>query len=568
MQIKKISIKNIYAFDDVHLDFQSLNAIVGPNNSGKTNLIRLLALFEKHKTIQHLQLSRKIKLNENSPSQIILTLQLSEKESKILYSTFWQQDLQPSQISDDIKEITIGILWDDTVNESSHPSNVIIRLNNGITMQGNDLISLYYTESIDDALSNLDIPIYANNNNDTQTQFVDEHHTNPGVFENSEDFSTAFMNNSIPAELITTLRTLSLRRTTNISYDRSNPKQFIFDIFDFVDLDKENNSQTDFLDVLGKIFSNSLTLVSEIRPHPQELAKLIYNFRDNNEDEYQKLKKRFNLIYDSTFILKKTDDGRVIQILISENGKEFPLENSSSGYYAAIYLLYMIQNKENNVIFLDEPESHFHPTKLYQLGEVLSDLTIEGTNQIFMITHSPMFLNYSMLSNKNVSIAYFRKKDFSTMAKTSSEEFIPQMKSYYFDSQVFFENIALLVEGPSDEYVMKAISEAYDGIFRKHNVALVNTGGKDQLEFFIKLLIEYNIPYVGMADSDYEGISENVIILEQDLEDEVEKLGWNRRPNEKLKPEKGFEFMMKLHSENKSKIEKSIFWQIIEKVKA
>jgi len=308
-------------------------------------------------------------------------------------------------------------------------------------------------------------------------------------------------------------------------------------------------------------------LVSEIRPHPKELAKLIYNFRDHNEEEYNKLKKRFTLIYNSTFILKKSKDDQLIQLLISENKKEFPLENSSSGYYAGIYLLYMIQNKENNVIFLDEPESHFHPTKLYQLGEIFSDLTKEGTNQIFMITHSPMLLNYSMLSNKNVSIAYFRKKGRSTMAKTSSDEFVPQMKSYHFDSQVFFENVALLVEGPSDEYVMKAISEAYDGIFRKHNVVLVNTGGKDQMEFFIKLLIEYNIPYEAMADSDYSGISDNVTILDQDLEAEVEKLGWNRRPDEKLKPEKGFEFIIKLHNEDKSKIEESVFWQIIEKLK-
>ena len=45
MRIIKLKIKNFLSFQDFEIDFdKDLNVIIGPNNSGKTNIIRTLKI--------------------------------------------------------------------------------------------------------------------------------------------------------------------------------------------------------------------------------------------------------------------------------------------------------------------------------------------------------------------------------------------------------------------------------------------------------------------------------------------------------------------------------------------
>ncbi|QNB29155.1 AAA family ATPase [Klebsiella pneumoniae] len=46
MGIKSIRIKNILSFDDVYIDsFEDFNLIIGRNNSGKSNLLKVFKYF-------------------------------------------------------------------------------------------------------------------------------------------------------------------------------------------------------------------------------------------------------------------------------------------------------------------------------------------------------------------------------------------------------------------------------------------------------------------------------------------------------------------------------------------
>ena len=42
MRIESITIKNLLSFKDAKFNFKKYNVIVGPNNAGKTNLVRIL----------------------------------------------------------------------------------------------------------------------------------------------------------------------------------------------------------------------------------------------------------------------------------------------------------------------------------------------------------------------------------------------------------------------------------------------------------------------------------------------------------------------------------------------
>ncbi|AQG81790.1 hypothetical protein AWR27_22275 [Spirosoma montaniterrae] len=50
--LKRVSIQNFKSLKDVTLDLQKVNLLIGPNNSGKTNLLKALAYFVRDNTNQ------------------------------------------------------------------------------------------------------------------------------------------------------------------------------------------------------------------------------------------------------------------------------------------------------------------------------------------------------------------------------------------------------------------------------------------------------------------------------------------------------------------------------------
>ncbi|MHA1235766.1 MAG: AAA family ATPase [Promethearchaeota archaeon] len=47
MQIKKLSVMNFKSFKELNFNFKKINIILGPNNSGKSNLFRFLLLLKQ-----------------------------------------------------------------------------------------------------------------------------------------------------------------------------------------------------------------------------------------------------------------------------------------------------------------------------------------------------------------------------------------------------------------------------------------------------------------------------------------------------------------------------------------
>ena len=107
------------------------------------------------------------------------------------------------------------------------------------------------------------------------------------------------------------------------------------------------------------------------------------------------------------------------------------------------------------------------------------------------------------------------------------------------------------MEGSSDYFVQRAISDYYDGWLEKHNIVLVNCGGKNSIPIQADLHQRYGIPYHCMADSDYTGNMANVTRLEVDLEAELEKIGVECVKNKESDYVYGkmMDFLIKSHDE-------------------
>ncbi len=96
-----------------------------------------------------------------------------------------------------------------------------------------------------------------------------------------------------------------------------------------------------------------------------------------------------------------------------------------------------------------------------------------------------------------------------------------------------------MIEGASDAATFYAISDSLNSVFERYNIVVVNANGHGHIDPYIEFMTNYQIPYVAMVDSQYNGDnlpSDNFVILE----DELEAAGWQ---GQKADPDDAYNFV-------------------------
>jgi predicted ATP-dependent endonuclease of OLD family len=179
---------------------------------------------------------------------------------------------------------------------------------------------------------------------------------------------------------------------------------------------------------------------------------------------------------------------------------------------------------ENSVLVVDEPALHLHPIKIRLLSKFLRAIR----RQVIIITHSPFFMDLKLFEN-NESLIYIVKDKNDKISNIINKpaNFKLKLKPYIFNPEIFFSKICLFVEGPSDEYAIKAIDDNLNNILEKNDILVVNVGGKNNVEPYMDLIENYNLPHIIMVDGDYRRRQTiDTIKLPRDLEDVMRKIGW------------------------------------------
>lgn len=135
---------------------------------------------------------------------------------------------------------------------------------------------------------------------------------------------------------------------------------------------------------------------------------------------------KFNEICGNNLELKLMDDRRPFQkgflAYKTTNGQLVKLENIGSGYemiFSLIYSFYLSrQSGKQLIILIDEPELHLHPKIQRNLIKIL--LEFSKTSQIFITTHSPLFVKH-MLENNHIK-TFVLKKDGESIEVTGMAE--------------------------------------------------------------------------------------------------------------------------------------------------
>lgn len=579
MHLKNLRIKNLFSFKDAEFLFDKYNVIVGANNSGKTNLIRILKLFNQDNSLEYLRINKKIKLDQNETSTLSFNLELTDEETKLVLQTMFNTEIKLIHFPEQIRNITITINWNDVLNDEPTNNFVAYYFHNGLTIIRKD--SSQITFDVNNLPGKPDIKNILDEVADLSINLVIQKIHEK--FEMSGDHNIGinhiFLESMLSGKSISPyFTTEGMNRWTTvkgeISYDSRTPTKHASEIIDYVKMKKQSTISVQFSYLLIIMIKNNLILLEEIQPTYDILTQKIFELKSKKERTYVKLQTEFSEIFDGISIrvdeIGMANGQPLRKILLTENGREFELEESASGHFALIHILHEILNKPNQILVMDEPEVHFHPIKITQLTQKLRDLSESSNNQIIVISHSSKFIDYKTLDQKrhNILTSINKMGNYSQVQSTPSN-FEIHLKSHLFYPEIFFGKCTLMGEGAGDEFALRAISNYFGGIFEKYNITLIQCWGVDNVYPYIEIHKAYKIPYVAMVDKEYVKDQENVIKLSDNLEAEYKKLGWNGTG--KLK-EDAYSFMENLLQQNDglTKLKNTDIWlafhKVIEKV--
>lgn len=176
-------------------------------------------------------------------------------------------------------------------------------------------------------------------------------------------------------------------------------------------------------------------------------------------------------------------------------------------YFAAwISRQRLTKRPEKAVVFaIEEPEAHLHPHQQRMLAQYLSS-TMEG--QVLITTHSPQIVerfNNGRILRLTGSDAAGGNHALGCSANINEALAKMGYRLNAISSEVFFSNGVLLVEGPSERILYKALSYALDKDIDRLNISVLSVDGVG-FEPYVRACVELDIPFVIRTDNDIVGI--------------------------------------------------------------
>lgn len=195
----------------------------------------------------------------------------------------------------------------------------------------------------------------------------------------------------------------------------------------------------------------------------------------------------------------------------SKDFSEAPALEMGSGIQSAIVIAliqaYRELQKSGAILMIEEPEVYLHPHTRRFFYQILSGLA-EQENQIFYTTHSVEFLdlsNYQSISIVrkffNDGTKIFQPRGYQVQAGTKKElKLLTEFDSRR--NELFFARKVLVVEGQTEKYSLPFAFKLIGIDINEKGISIIDTGGKENIPFFVEILKAFQIPFVVLHDED------------------------------------------------------------------
>ena len=210
---------------------------------------------------------------------------------------------------------------------------------------------------------------------------------------------------------------------------------------------------------------------------------------------------------------KILDHYKSLDVIVRESGdfdKSSALEMGAgiqSAIVIALVQAYKELKRSGAILLIEEPEVYLHPHARRYFHALLKELAELG-NQIFYATHSTEFValpDYETIclvrKTATTGTTVNQAKDLA-IPSNSKEELKLLTQFDATRNELFFARKVLLVEGPTERFCLPYIFRLKSIDINEAGISITDTGSKEQLEFFIRILKGFSIPFVVLHDED------------------------------------------------------------------
>ncbi len=207
---------------------------------------------------------------------------------------------------------------------------------------------------------------------------------------------------------------------------------------------------------------------------------------------------------------------RNLEVFVKDAGKLFNISDVGTGTQNAIIigiLELVLKSKvaKHKLFGIEEPEAFIHPHGIRYLGSLIRSIGEDRETQIIVSTHS-----LSLVSNFEPSeIVRVNKVDGETVINQGTS--LPSAHYKRFinqdNAELFYSDVILLVEGATERHLMHNLDkfvkqdptspDSDDCNFDRINLGVIEMGSKDNILNYIKIADAFNVPYAAILDNDF-----------------------------------------------------------------
>lgn len=394
--LKQLRIQNFKSIRDVTLNLESVNLFIGPNNSGKSNILKALEFF----------------------SSIILNSENLNEVKKFTFNRRETTIIKPCAISllfeyGDEKWLYVLNVWDGKI-KMEFVEFAFYLGTNSVEISNIDILNIetwgkYFKEGI----LNSNSEVYKNSIA-RYFEFGNEFNAYSSIFirKNHMDINYSKSYESYIPGIKGSL--------TNSSFLDNTFSDFLRNLFIYKPelglikhpIKNKENLELEFLDA-----------------NCYNLAEFIFNFSQNHKKNYNDFildfKKCVHEFEDISTPYDPSDNTKTSLKLkfFDKKGEGYWIDEVSDGVIYFLALLAIIhQPNPPKVLLLEEPETGIHPRRIKEIVDYIFKLADEKSIQIILTSHSPLVLNKFNSTPQSVNV--FDKENGETKVKNLKVDII------------------------------------------------------------------------------------------------------------------------------------------------
>ena len=550
MKIRKIEIKNYRSLHNLIIYPKDILALVGRNNSGKSNLIKALELFFEGSTRMINDECFYNHKTEGSIEIFITFEQLSDWEREQFEQWMIDEDklvVGREVVSTGTDSYTINNLAITKVPEPEWLREDII---NG------EKITRWWSKKDELKINGLDFGVELGATKpgvvewkEAAKKFLDEHRDGiPWKKERRENPRgyPVVLKGALPEFIhIPAVRDIS----EEAKVGKINPfGQLINSV-----LEKISEEQKDLISKQLKEIEKRLNRskegerITEIKDIEVSLNKLMAELMDC-DIEIEMSMPQLREVFGNAKIY--ADDGIRTTIETKGHGMQRSMIFTILRAYAELAHIQKAGEKANErttIFAIEEPELYLHPQSQRTLMSVFQKIA-GGRDQVIYSTHSSLFVDISRFDQICIMHrekegesyeSYSTQLSMSTMIEDlkerkgvdATEEGIRELYSHAFNSIInegFFADKVVIVEGSSEQYALPIYAGALKYDMDRNNISVVHSDGKGQMDRLLRVFNGFMIPtylwFDGDKNSDKKNARDKTLELLELLGDPVEKI--------------------------------------------